>query len=149
MQRFRTLQVLLVEDNPDDVEITRRAFEKTHAVSDLTIVRDGRQALDLLLHEGPYANGEPAPRPDLILLDINLPKVNGFEVLQQIRSHPEIAMIPVIMLTASVREEDVLRAYQAGANSYIQKPLVFDTFLRVLGVLGDYWLEVATLPRAA
>jgi two-component system response regulator len=149
MQRYKALQVLLVEDNPDDVEITRRAFEKTRAVSDLTIVRDGRQALDLLLGEGQYADGESPPRPDLVLLDVNLPKVNGFEVLQQIRSHEEIAMIPVIMLTASVREEDVLRAYQLGANSYIQKPLVFDTFLRVLGVLGEYWLEVATLPRAA
>jgi len=148
MQRFRPLRILVVEDNPDDVEITRRAFKQSSAPNELVVARDGRAVLDLLFGSGSDGTGGPPLRPDLVLLDINLPKVNGFEVLEQIRADDAVSMIPVVMLTASVREEDVIRSYGLGANSYIQKPLVFESFLRVLGVLGEYWFEVVTLPRA-
>ena len=144
MRRFRPIQVLLVEDNVDDVEITRRALNKTSVTSELLVVRDGKEALDALFQgQTDRASG---PGPDFVLLDINLPKVNGFEVLRQIRAREELSTLPVVMLTASAREEDVMRSYQLGANTFIQKPVVFDQFLETLAVLGRYWFEVATLP---
>ncbi|OGO50317.1 MAG: hypothetical protein A2148_06515 [Chloroflexi bacterium RBG_16_68_14] len=147
MQRFRPVQVLIVEDSPDDVEIARRAFKKSGIASDLLLARDGQEALDVLFGERARRNGAPTAPPDFILLDINLPKVNGLEVLREIRASDEVAAVPVVVLTASGREEDVNRSYQLGANSYIQKPVVFDRFLEVLVVLGKYWFDVATLPQ--
>lgn len=144
MNRYRPLRILLVEDNPDDVAITERAFAKSNVASRLDVARDGQEALDRLL---PGVPGE-AFVPDLILLDVNLPKVNGLDVLARVRAGEGVSMVPVIMLTASAREEDVLDSYTRGANSYIQKPVVFERFTRALEVLGIYWLEVATLPSS-
>ena len=143
MRRFRPIEILLVEDNPDDVAIALRAFARSDVASRLSVARDGQEVLDLLL------DGKSLPsRPDLILLDVNLPKVNGLDVLAKIRASDEFAMMPVIILTASGREEDIVRSYRLGANSYIQKPVVFERFTRTLEVLGQYWFEVATLPPA-
>lgn len=138
--RFRPIRVLLVEDNPDDVAITERAFDKSAVVSRLIVARDGQEVLDLLASD--------EPRPDLVLLDMKLPKLSGLEVLAKIRRDEELSTIPVIMLTASNRPQDVLASYRLGANSYIQKPVVFERLTRALEVLGQYWFEVATLPRS-
>ena len=143
MRRFRPIEILLVEDNPDDVAIALRAFARSDVASRLSVARDGQEVLDLLL------DGKALPsRPDLILLDVNLPKVNGLDVLAKIRASDQFAMMPVIILTASGREEDIVRSYRLGANSYIQKPVVFERFTHTLEVLGQYWFEVATLPPA-
>jgi two-component system response regulator len=143
MERFRPILILLVEDNPDDVSITTRAFQKSGAVSRLIVARDGQEVLDLLLGE----DGSAA-RPDLVLLDINLPKVNGLDVLAMVRSTAAVSTVPIVMLTASGRREDIDRSYQLGANSYIQKPIVFERLTRTLEVVRQYWFEVATLPPA-
>lgn len=143
MERFRPILILLVEDNPDDVSITTRAFQKGGAVSRLIVARDGQEVVDLLCGE----DGSAA-RPDLVLLDINLPKVNGLDVLAKVRSTVAVSTVPIVMLTASGRREDIDRSYQLGANSYIQKPIVFERLTRTLEVVRQYWFEVATLPPA-
>ncbi len=142
-ERFRPIQILLVEDNPDDVSITTRAFEKSAVVSRLIVARDGQEVVDLLC-----AGDGSAARPDLVLLDINLPKVNGLDVLAKVRGTAAVATVPIVMLTASGRREDIDRSYQLGANSYIQKPIVFERLTRALEIIRQYWFEVATLPRA-
>jgi two-component system, response regulator len=147
VQSFKPVHLLLVEDNPDDVMITQRALKRSRVTNDLSVCRDGQEALDFLLHRGIWSGN--TARPDLILLDVNLPKVNGMDVLQQIRSTPELSLIPVIMLTASDREEDVVKSYRLGSNTYIQKPVEFDKFLHALEVLGEYWIVVAKLPAEA
>jgi two-component system, chemotaxis family, response regulator Rcp1 len=147
MQNFKPVRILLVEDNPDDVEITRRALTKSRVANDLHVVRDGQEALDLLFREADTKAGDW--RPDLILLDVNLPKVNGMEVLEQIRSGGRLTSVPVIMLTASDREEDIVKSYSLGSNTYIQKPVEFEKFLHALDVLGQYWIVIAKLPPAA
>jgi DNA-binding response OmpR family regulator len=112
----------------------------------LHVVRDGQEALDFLFRRN---NHSQAPRPDLILLDVNLPKATGMEVLEQIRADDDLVVIPVIMLTASDREEDIVRSYRLGSNTYIQKPVEFAKFLQALDVLGQYWIVIAKLPPAA
>ncbi len=147
MQSYKPVQLLLVEDNPDDVLITQRALKHSRVANDLHVTRDGQEALDFLFHHGDWDSD--TPRPDLILLDVNLPRVNGMEVLQQIRSNPQLSTIPVIMLTASDREEDIVKSYRLGSNTYIQKPVEFEKFLHALEVLGEYWIVIAKLPPAA
>jgi CheY-like chemotaxis protein len=147
MQSYKPVHLLLVEDNPDDVLITQRALKRSRIANDLHVTRDGQEALDFLFHQGGW--GCDTPRPDLILLDVNLPRVNGMEVLKQIRSNPPLSAIPVIMLTASDREEDVVKSYRLGSNTYIQKPVEFEKFLHALEVLGEYWIVIAKLPSAA
>jgi CheY-like chemotaxis protein len=138
--------ILLVEDNEDDVLITKRAFSKGGLANVLSVVRDGDEALDFVFRRGRFAN---APRPGLILLDLNLPRVDGFAVLKALKSDPEVRAIPVIVLTTSKRDEDVLRSYTFHANSYIEKPVEFERFVEVLRSFKIYWNETATLPRPA
>ncbi len=147
MKNLKPVQILLVEDNPDDVTITLRALSKSTVPNDLAIARDGQEAIDFVLRAGPY--GPDTPRPDLVLLDINLPKVNGIDVLARIRRDPATSLIPVIMLTASSRDADVARSYRLGSNTYIQKPVEFDSFLHALEVLGQYWFVIATRPPSS
>jgi CheY-like chemotaxis protein len=141
---LKPINVLLVEDNPDDVEITRRALSLGRIANDLQVARDGQEALDFLLRQGQY--GADTPRPDLILLDLNLPKVNGMEVLERIKIKDSLYSIPVIMLTVSNRDEDVAKSYKLGSSTYIQKPVEFDKFFHAIEVLGEYWIIIATLP---
>lgn len=145
MDSYKPVKILLVEDNPDDVLITQRALAKSRVANELHVVRDGQEALEFLFAPG----GDAVTRPDLILLDLNLPRVNGIEVLEQIRQSEDLAVIPVIMLTASDREEDIVRSYRLGSNTYIQKPVEFAKFLHALEVLGQYWIVIAKLPSAA
>jgi CheY-like chemotaxis protein len=136
-------QVLLVEDDPGDELITREAFEENRVRNMLHVVRDGEEALDFLYRRGRYAD---APRPGLILLDLNLPKFDGREVLAQIKSDPELMAIPVVVLTTSEAEEDVLRSYQLHANAYVTKPVDFDRFLSVVRQIDDFFVSLVRLP---
>lgn len=141
----RIVNILLVEDNPDDVKITERAFNKGKILNRLFVARDGQEALDFLYHEGDYADPKKAPRPGLILLDINLPKVNGIDVLRKIKSDERLRRIPVIMLTVSKRDEDIIRSYDLGVNSYILKPVEFDKFVETIKNIKLYWI-LANVP---
>jgi len=138
-------RILLVEDNPNDIEITRRALAKGQIKNELTIARDGQEAIDLLFG----AAGARASAPGLILLDLNLPKVDGREVLSRIKTDPELKRIPVIVLATSTREEDVVRSYDLGVNTFISKPVRFEDFIKVVSAIQEYWIVIATLPPAA
>ena len=138
------VNILLVEDNPNDVEITVRALKKGQVRNELTEARDGQEALDILFG---VKNGN-VPKPSLILLDLNLPKVNGHEVLEKIKADPKLRRIPVIVLTASTREEDIVRTYDLGVNTFISKPVEFEDFIRMVTTIKEYWIVIATLPPA-
>jgi len=145
-ENFQPVKILLVEDNAQDIEITQRAFAKGHVRNELTVVRDGEEAIDYLYHRGKYQDPATSPRPGMILLDLNLPKIGGLEVLQRIKKDDQLKPIPVIVLTVSQREEDVVRSYDLGVNTYIQKPVEFDNFMRVVNAMHEYWILIATLP---
>ncbi len=140
----KKLKILLVEDNPEDILIAERALTKANMKekSELFIVRDGQEALDFLYRQGQHEN---APRPDLILLDLKLPKVSGHEVLQKIKEDEHLRRIPVIVLTVSEREEDMVKAYDSGASGYITKPPSSAEFARVIETVLDYW-RISELP---
>ena len=140
----KKLRILLVEDNPEDVLIAERALKKTHLKdsSELFVVNDGQEALDFLRRQGAHAD---APRPDLILLDLKLPKVSGHEVLAEIKKDENLRRIPVIVLTVSEREEDMVKAYDSGASGYITKPPSSADFAKVLETVLDYW-RISELP---
>lgn len=140
--------ILLVEDNPADVKITQRALKESAVPVDLIIVRDGQEAVDYLLRQGPHATGESWRSPDLILLDLNLPGMNGREVLRRVRATPSLKAVPVVVLTTSRRVEDIQEMYATGANTYIEKPQDFQRFVRVLQTIQLYWLDTAVLPPA-
>jgi two-component system response regulator len=142
---MRDAAILLVEDNPDDEELTRRAFDRSNIANALEVVRDGQEALDYLLG----TDEEPAkPAPALILLDLKLPKVDGLEVLKQIRAHEHTKLVPVVILTSSAEETDLISGYGNGANSYVRKPVDFDQFSESVRQLGLYWLVVNQAPPA-
>jgi two-component system, chemotaxis family, response regulator Rcp1 len=140
----RPVEILLVEDNPDDIDLTVEAFKESSTVSRLHVVEDGVQALAFLRRQGNYSS---APRPNLILLDLNLPRKSGYEVLQEVKADPELRQIPVVVLTTSSADNDVLRSYELAANCYITKPVDLDAFLSVVRVVDRFWRDVATLPR--
>jgi len=142
--KSKDVRILLVEDNPDDVELTLRAFKKYNLANEIVVARDGEEALEILFN--PQRDVSKKKQPDLILLDLKLPKVNGLEVLQQIKSHPQIKLIPVVILTSSREEDDLIKSYQLGVNSYIRKPVDFDKFIEVVMQLGLYWLLLNELP---
>ena len=138
--------ILLVEDNPDDVELTRLAFAEAGEPHRLHVVRDGAEALDYLLGRGRHAGREVADLPALVLLDLNLPLLDGREVLQAIRAEDATRRLPVVVLTTSAEPFDVEQAYALGANSYIQKPVEFDRFVEVVRQVGRYWLAINLPP---
>ena len=142
----RRAVILLAEDDPGDQELTRRALQKDALRADLNIVQNGEEFLDYLYRRGEFADPAASPRPDLILLDLNMPKLNGREALAQIKQHKELGRIPVIVLTTSQQEIDILQSYDLGCSSYIQKPVDVEQFIQVVRTLGTYWFEVVTLP---
>ena len=132
--------ILLVEDNPDDVELTLRAFNKNHISNKMIIANNGVEALDYLFGKGMYAGREIKDLPVLIMLDLNLPKINGLEVLKAIRQNEITKILPVVILTSSNQEKDVIACYKLGANSYLPKPVDFIEFMETVKLMGIYWL---------
>ncbi|HSK26937.1 MAG TPA: response regulator [Jiangellales bacterium] len=143
---LRAIEVLLVEDDPGDVLMTREAFEDAKVANNLYVAADGEDALAFLRREGAH---EGAPRPDLVLLDLNLPRVDGREVLEQIKGDPELRSIPVVVLTTSESEEDIVRSYSLHANAYVTKPVDFERFHQVVRQIDDFFVSVVKLPRRA
>ncbi|MGW6026787.1 response regulator [Streptomyces sp. NPDC055099] len=138
------IDVLLVEDDPGDELMTREAFEDNKIRNNLHVVRDGEAALDFLYQRGEHTS---APRPDLILLDLNLPKYDGRQVLEKIKSDPDLQDIPVVVLTTSAAEEDILRSYKLHANAYVTKPVDLDQFIAAVRQIDDFFVQVVRLPR--
>jgi CheY-like chemotaxis protein len=138
--------ILLVEDNPADIKITQRALRESAVSVELVVVRDGQEAVDYLLHQGDFAGRKGWRIPELILLDLNLPRLTGREVLECVRATPVLRAVPVVVLTTSRRREDVQEVYAAGANTYIEKPQDFRRFVDVLRTIHHYWLDTALLP---
>ena len=136
------LEILLVEDNPSDVKLALRAFEKSNLTNQVRVLRDGAEALDYLFCTGQYASRVGQKQPKVVLLDLKLPLVDGHEVLRQMRADPRTHMIPVVVLTSSNAEKDLIESYKLGVNSYIQKPVDFEQFSAVVRQLGFYWLVV-------
>jgi CheY-like chemotaxis protein len=148
MERHRGPNILLVEDNPDHAELTVRALRDGNMLNEVFWVKDGEEALDFLHRRGRYENGAGVPRPGLVLLDIKLPKVDGHEVLRQIKSDQALRHIPVVMLTTSEREDEVAEAYRAGANSFVSKPVRFADFVQKVKSVQLYWVLTNLLPEA-
>ena len=139
----RPIEILLVEDSAADVLLTEEALQEAKVLNRLSVVRDGVEAMDFLRHRGQYAK---APQPDLILLDLNLPRKNGRAVLAEIKADPVLHLIPVVVLTTSAAEEDVLKSYELHANCYITKPVDLVQFLHMLRLVEDFWLTIVKLP---
>jgi chemotaxis family two-component system response regulator Rcp1 len=139
----RPIEILLVEDSPGDVRLTQEVLKEGHVENHLNVVQDGVEALAFLYREGPYHH---APRPDVILLDLNLPKKDGREVLYQIKTDKNLRRIPVVILTTSQAEEDVLRVYDLHGNCYVTKPVDLDEFIRIVKSIEEFWLTTARLP---
>ena len=137
------IEILLVEDNPGDVRLTKEALKEARVRNHLHVARDGAEAMSFLRREGPHAG---APRPDLVLLDLNLPKRNGREVLADIKGDPSLQHIPVVILTTSQAEQDIFESYRLRANAYVTKPVDLEQFLKVVSAIEQFWLEIVRLP---
>jgi CheY-like chemotaxis protein len=139
--------ILLIEDNPDDIELTIRAFKKNNLKNEITIIKDGEKALDYINCTGEFSSRDKNKQPAIILLDLKLPKVDGIEILKHIKANPKMRIIPVIILTSSLEEKDIENGYSFGANSYIRKPVDFNKFQEAVQHLGLYWLLLNELPK--
>jgi CheY-like chemotaxis protein len=138
--------LLLVEDNPDDVELTMIAFERSNIANEVVVARDGAEALDYLFRTGVHADRDPSMMPELVLLDLKLPKIDGLEVLRRVRAEPATRRLPVVILTSSNEERDLVAGYDLGANSFIRKPVDFNEFVEAARHLGMYWLVMNQPP---
>jgi two-component system, response regulator len=143
---MQNAMILLVEDNPDDEALTLRALKKNNIGNDVFVVRDGAEALDFLFCTNDYADRDPHQMPQLVLLDIRLPKMDGLEVLRHLRADKRMRLIPVVMLTSSNEEQDLVQSYESGANSYVRKPIDFPQFVEAIRQLGMYWLVLNETP---
>jgi CheY-like chemotaxis protein len=142
-QNFRAIEILLVEDSPSDANLTIREFSKAKIANNLHWVEDGETAMNYLRHQGEFTD---APRPDLILLDLNLPGMDGREVLEEVKSDTDLKRIPVVILTTSNDEQDVLRSYNLNANCYVTKPIDIEQFINVVQLIKEFWLAAVLLP---
>ncbi|HXV86924.1 MAG TPA: response regulator [Gemmatimonadales bacterium] len=147
MTQSREVEILLVEDSPNDVELTMRALKHVNLANRIHAVRDGAEALDFLFARGAYAGRGETPIPKVVLLDLKLPKVDGLEVLRQIRGDPRTRVMPVVVLTSSREEPDIKKAYALGVNSYIVKPVEFESFVKAVSDAGLYWLLLNQAPE--
>ena len=138
--------ILLVEDNEDDIQLTLRAFKKGNVANGIQVARDGEEALDYIFCRGPYKDRDPGELPTVILLDLKLPKLDGIEVLKSVRANEATALIPVVILTSSKEESDLMNGYRNGCNSYIRKPIDFDEFVEAVKQMGLYWLLLNEAP---
>jgi CheY-like chemotaxis protein len=146
MENLNEVEILIVEDNPNDAEMALRALKKNNLTNNVLVVGDGEEALDFIFAKGKFVGREKKTRPKIILLDLKLPKVDGLEVLKEIKSNPQTKIIPVIVLTSSKEETDIMRSYLLGVNSYIVKPVDFDKFVDAVRELGLYWLLLNQQP---
>jgi two-component system response regulator len=144
---FRDETILLVEDNPDDVELTMRAFRKNKIANNIVVARDGVEALDYLLGRGAYEGRNTTETPRLILLDLKMPRMDGLHVLENLRADERTHLTPVVVLTSSKEEQDLISSYKSGANSYVRKPVDFNQFLEAVRQIGLYWLLINESPE--
>jgi CheY-like chemotaxis protein len=142
----KMITILLADDDPDDRQLTRDAFAENRLVNMLHTVEDGEELMEYLRRQGRYADQKNTPLPGLILLDLNMPRKDGREALKEIKADPELRRIPIVVLTTSKAEEDILRTYDLGVNSYVTKPVTFKSLVELIKVLGRYWFEVVELP---
>ncbi|MGO9116114.1 MAG: response regulator [Desulfomonilaceae bacterium] len=142
---IKPIEILMVEDNPVDVLVTREALKQGRILNNLSVAEDGEEALDFLFRTGQFS---AAPRPDLILLDLNLPKKDGREILTELKNNPDLRSIPVVILTTSQAEEDVLRSYDCGANCFIVKPVDLEQFTSTIRCIEDFWFSIVKLPAS-
>lgn len=147
IKNIQPIYLLLVEDNEDDIEITLRAFKKADININISVVNDGQATLDFLYNRTPYEDKATHPRPNVILLDINMPKLSGFDVLDQLKKDPDYKTIPVVILTSSKNEEDIVKSYNGGASSYIKKPVKYEDFENVTKTFLDYWKNINVFPK--
>ena len=147
MPNPKPITILMADDDPDDRQLTREAFEEAKLANDLRFVEDGVELLDYLHRRGKYADPASSPKPGLILLDLNMPRKDGREALEEIKRDPRLRAIRVVILTTSKAEEDILRTYNLSAASYITKPVTFESLVDVVKTLGKYWLEIVELPE--
>ncbi len=143
---YMPIDILLVEDEEDDIEITLRAFKNAKLKNQIYVVQDGQEAINFIYHKEPYQDEKKFPRPDLILLDIDIPKLSGFEVLKKLKGDPNYSFIPVVMLTSSKEEQDIIKSFQNGASSYIQKPVSYAEFTKIIDGFNFYWHIVNKFP---
>ena len=144
----QAITILMAEDDPDDRILAKEAFEESRLANVLHFVEDGEELLEYLRHQGRYESLNGSPRPGLILLDLNMPRKDGREALKEIKGHPKFHRIPVVVLTTSKEEEDVVRSYDMGVSSFITKPVLFSSLIEVVKTLGKYWFEIVVLPGA-
>jgi CheY-like chemotaxis protein len=144
--RTRPITIVVADDDTEDCMLIREAFEESRLANDLRFVHDGEELLDYLHRRGQYGHPSEAPRPGLILLDLTMPKLDGREALRQIKADPSLRQIPIVVLTTSGAEEDIFRSYDLGVNSYVTKPVTFESLVHVVRVLGAYWFEIVELP---
>jgi two-component system response regulator len=146
MDSRKPVTILMADDDPDDREFALKAIQHSRLANELRFVEDGEELLDYLHRRGKYAEPRSSPRPGLILLDLNMPRVDGREALRELKSHPSLKQIPVVVLTTSKTEEDILRSYNLGANCFISKPVTFEGLVEVVKVLNQHWLQLVELP---
>ncbi len=145
-QRRLPITILLADDDEEDRAMTEEALKESRLANDIRFVRDGEELIDYLLHRGDFANGNQAPTPGLILLDLNMPKKDGREALAEIKNESRLRQIPVVVLTTSKAEEDIVRSYDLGVNSFITKPVTFDALVAAMSIFTQYWFEIVALP---
>lgn len=138
---------LMADDDPDDRMLTKEAMSESRVLNDLRFVEDGEELMEYLTRQGKYSDPEASPRPSVILLDLNMPKKDGREALKEIKADPNLRRIPIVIMTTSQSEEDILRSYDLGASSYITKPVTFDGLIDLMKALGQYWVEFVELPN--
>ncbi|MEM9152370.1 MAG: response regulator [Cyanobacteria bacterium P01_F01_bin.3] len=142
----KSITILVAEDDEDDRLLMQEALEENRLANNLHFVEDGEELMDYLLHRNAYADPTSAPRPSLLLLDLNMPRKDGREALQEIKANPDLRQIPIVVLTTSKAEEDILRTYDLGVSSFIAKPVVFESMVQIMKMLGCYWFEIVELP---
>lgn len=146
MKHRRAITILMADDDADDRMLAKDALFESRLANDLYLVADGQELMDYLNRQGEYEEPSTSPRPGVILLDLNMPRKDGFEALTEIRSDPDLRRIPVVILTTSKAEEDIYRGYDLGANSFVTKPVTFDGLVQAMSALGQYWFEIVELP---
>jgi two-component system response regulator len=142
----KPIVILMADDDADDRMLAKDALEESRVLNELRFVEDGEQLMDYLLHRGEYSDPESSPKPGLILLDLNMPKKDGREALQEIKAHHELKRIPIVVMTTSKAEEDIYRSYDVGASSFITKPVTFERLVELMKAIGEYWVEFVELP---